>query len=634
MFISPSCESDFDCYLEAHNQKDLLRFITCGSVDDGKSTLIGRILYESDLIYSDQLSALTTDSKKYGTTEDQLDLALLVDGLIAEREQGITIDVAYRFFSTMQRKFIVADTPGHEQYTRNMATGASTAQAAVVIVDARKGILMQTRRHSFIVQMLGVQHIILAVNKMDLVAYQQTVFDEISEEFKQFMHSLNPNVGVDVVPISALKGVNVTRNALETPWYQGHTLLQYLEQIPSALPGDEQSFRMPVQWVNRPHQNFRGFAGRIAAGTIRPGDRLRILPGQQETHVSRIVSYEGDLSEARAGQSITLTLADECDVSRGNLLVAAQDVCSIADQFSVRLIWMSEVAMVSARQYLFKCNTATGLCTLSKPKHRIDLASLQHVPVEEFHLNEIGDCDLFLDRSIAFEPYELNKELGGFILIDRVTQATVAAGFIQSALKRAPQVPEQIVMVNKSQRAAIKGHKPAVLWFTGLSGAGKSTIANLVERELNALALHSMLLDGDYIRHVLNRDLDFSISGRAENIRRIVEIAKLMSDAGLITLVSFISPFQAERAMARERIGQEQFLEIFVDVPLDVAEARDVKGLYKKARAGVIDNFTGISSPYEAPVNPDLHLPTSVIGLVEAVERVMKLLRERKIIGV
>lgn len=631
MRIDSLALTDFTSYLNEHNQKDLLRFITCGSVDDGKSTLIGRMLHESQLIHDDQLHALASDSKKYGTTGEELDLALLVDGLTSEREQGITIDVAYRFFATKKRKFIVADTPGHEQYTRNMATGASTAQVAVVLVDARKGVITQTRRHSFIVAMLGVKHIVLAVNKMDLVNYDQAVFDQIKTAYQMFAQSL----GIEefyAIPISATKGVNITNLSAQTPWFYSPTLLQYLEKVPCESPPEHQHFRMAVQLVNRRNQDFRGFAGRISSGLIKAGDAIRILPGNQLTTISRIASYDGDLAQARAGQSITLTLSDELDISRGTMFSSVDNPCDLADQFSARLLWMNETPMVSGRQYLFKINTASVLCTPGKPKHRVDVNTLEYVAANELSLNEIGDCELFLDRSIAFEPYNTNRELGGFILIDRLTHATVGAGIIHSALRRSSQVPEQVLLVDKAQRAAIKAQKPVVLWFTGLSGAGKSTIANLVERELNALGKHSMLLDGDHIRHVLNRDLDFSASGRAENIRRITEIAKLMTDAGLITLVSFISPFQAEREMARQRIGSDQFLEIYVDVPLAVAESRDVKGLYKKARAGAIENFTGISSPYEIPEKPDLHLETTTISLNRSVELVISLLRKNKFI--
>lgn len=633
MHIRDLAQTDFTSYLNAHEQKDLLRFITCGSVDDGKSTLIGRLLYESQLIHEDQLHALAKDSKKYGTTAEELDLALLVDGLIAEREQGITIDVAYRFFASEKRKFIVADTPGHEQYTRNMATGASTAQVAIVIVDARKGIVMQTRRHSFIAALLGVRHIVLAINKMDLVDYQHATYEKIKSDYQQFAQSIHLDA-VCTIPISALKGDNITQKSKQMPWYHGPTLIHYLEEVQITAQPEQQPFRMAVQWVNRRHQDFRGFAGRIASGSIRPGDVIKLLPGKQQSTVTRIVSYDGDLAEAHAGQSITLTLSEELDISRGTLFSSVDTPCDTADQFAVSLLWMHETPMVSGRQYLLKSSATTTICTLGKPKHRVDVNTLEHLAAHEFGLNEIGDCDLFLERPIAFEPYENNKDLGSFILIDRTNHATVAAGFIRSALRHLAQLPQHEVLISKTQRAAIKGQKPVVLWFTGLSGAGKSTLANLVEHELNHLGKHSMLLDGDHIRHGLNRDLDFSISGRAENIRRITEVAKLMTDAGLITLVSFISPFQAERDMARERIGKEQFLEIYVDVPLAIAEERDVKGLYKKARAGEINEFTGISSPYETPEKPDLHLNTALLSPHQAMERIMALLKERDFIRI
>ncbi|CEG56223.1 sulfate adenylyltransferase subunit CysN [Legionella fallonii] len=632
MYKDDLAKTDFTSYLNMHDQKDLLRFITCGSVDDGKSTLIGRLLYESQLIYDDQLCALTKDSKKFGTTNEELDLALLVDGLIAEREQGITIDVAYRYFTTAKRKFIVADTPGHEQYTRNMATGASTAHAAVIIIDARKGVLTQTRRHSFIVNMLGVQHLILAVNKMDLVQYDQNVYERIKTEYQQFAQSLGIQQ-VYSIPISALKEDNVVKQSSHMPWYQGPSLLQYLEEIPVESSRRLEPFRMAVQWVNRPHLDFRGITGRVISGTIKPGDTIKILPGNQQTTVSRIVSYDGDLQQAQAGQSITITVSDELDISRGDMLCSAEKPCEVADQFAVSLLWMSETPMVASRQYLFKSNTMTTLCTLGKPKHCIDMHTLSHLATNDFRLNDIGDCDLFLERSIAYSSYKTNKELGSFILIDRLTHATVAAGFIHSQLRYLSQSPGQAFSVNKNHRAAIKGQKPVVLWFTGLSGSGKSTIANLVEYELNLKRKHSMLLDGDLIRHGLNRDLDFSVSGRAENIRRVIEIAKLMVDAGLITLVSFISPFQEERDRARKYIGQEQFLELFVDAPLAVVEQRDVKGLYKKARLGEITEFTGISSPYEAPLAPDLHINTEILTPHQAMQSVIELLVKRNFIG-
>lgn len=632
MYKNAITNKDWTDYLNQHDQKSILRFITCGSVDDGKSTLIGRILYESQLIYDDQLQALASDSKKFGTTEEELDLALLMDGLLAEREQGITIDVAYRYFSTDKRKFIVADTPGHEQYTRNMATGASTAQAAVVLVDARKGVITQTRRHSYIVSTLGVKHIILAVNKMDLMHYDEAVYQAITNDYLAFAKALDVKT-ICTIPISALKGANITHTSGHMPWYKGPSLMQYLETIPCADELQTKAFRMPVQLVQRPDQDFRGFSGRIASGTVKPGDAVLVLPGNQKTRIASIVSFDGEKQQAISGESITLTLSDEVDVSRGCLLAAAEAPCEVSDRFSCRMVWMHETPMRSGRQYLFKSNTITALCTPGKPKYRVDINTMDHLAVNEFNLNDIGDCDLFLDRPIAFEAYECNRELGGFILIDKLSHATVGAGFIQSSLALSRENPSEIILVTKEQRAAIKDQKPVVLWFTGLSGAGKSTIANQLEYELNARGKHSMLLDGDYVRHVLNRDLGFGESDRAENIRRMSELAKLMTDAGLITLVSIISPYQADRDLARERIGTDQFLEIFVEVPLDVAEARDVKGLYKKAREGIITNFTGISSPYEAPKAPDLRIDTSCLSVRQSVDKVLALLKERGVIN-
>lgn len=625
MHVSSLVTTDFTSYLNQHDQKDLLRFITCGSVDDGKSTLIGRLLFESQLIYDDQLNALIADSKKFGTTQDELDLALLVDGLSSEREQGITIDVAYRFFSTDKRKFIVADTPGHEQYTRNMATGASTAHAAVLIIDARKGIVTQTRRHSFILSTFGVKNIILAINKMDLVHYEQSIYEQIKEDYLEFAHSLD-FTQIVAIPVSALKGDNIIQASAHMPWHQGRTLIQHLEQMEIRQLAKEQAFRMPIQWVNRRHHDFRGFAGFIASGSIKPEDSIAVMPGNRQVTVKRIVTYDGDLPEAKAGQSITLTLDQEIDISRGDVFCSLDKPCATADQFKVSLLWMHESPMVSSRQYLFKSHTVTSLCSLGKPQYRIDVNNGEHLAAQEFQLNELGCCELFLDKPIAYETYKENTQLGSFILIDKLTHATVAAGLILSELRQLTHLPKQSILINPGHRAAIKGQKPVVLWFTGLSGAGKSTIANLLEYELNARRKHSMLLDGDLIRHGLNRDLDFSVSGRAENIRRIVELAKLMTDAGLITLVSFISPFKAEREMAREQIGHDRFLEIHVDVPLSVAESRDVKGLYKKARAGELSDFTGISSPYESPETPDLRLDTSVITPEQAVQSIIDLL--------
>jgi len=614
-----------------HATKSLLRFITCGSVDDGKSTFIGRLLHETHMIYDDELSALTADSKAFGTTGGGLDFALLMDGLAAEREQKITIDVAYRFFTTEKRKFIVADLPGHEQYTRNMATGASTADLAIVMVDARKGILTQTRRHSFIVAMLGVKHIMLVVNKMDLVNYDRKIYENIAADYTAFARTLGIPI-IQTLPISALKGDNIVTLSAHTPWYKDLSVIQYLETIECAQTIENQPFRMYVQWVNRPHLNFRGFAGRVASGVIRPGDQIKILPSGKETTIDRIVTFDGDLSVAIAGQSITCTLTDEIDVSRGDVLALATAPCGVAEQFNVNLLWLSETPMVAGRQYIIKIGTATALCTPNQPKYHIDTNTMQHMPAKHLELNEIGVCDIALNRPIAFEPYAINRELGSFILIDRMTNDTVAAGLINFALYRSTNVHRQNLLVDKTMRAEIKMQKPLVLWLTGLSGSGKSTIANLVEQELNKLGKHTMLLDGDNIRHGLNRDLGFTEAARAENIRRIAEVAKLMTDAGLITLVSFISPFATERAMARDLIGSEQFVEIFVDAPLDVVELRDSKGLYKKARAGLIQNFTGIGSRYEAPQSPDLRLETAKLSPNDAATSVMKLLRLRGII--
>lgn len=617
---------DFTAYLNAHETKSLLRFITCGSVDDGKSTLIGRLLFESQLIYEDQLTALASDSKKFGTTGDDFDFALLVDGLASEREQGITIDVAYRFFSTDKRKFIVADTPGHEQYTRNMATGASTAELAVVMIDARKGVLTQTRRHTFIVSMLGVKQIVLAVNKMDLMDYDQANFEAIVKEYISFAEQLGLK-NIQVIPVSALKGDNILNVSERMPWYTGPTLMQHLENVSIEQDCNEQPFRMPVQWVNRPNLDFRGFSGRVAAGSVKPGQRIKILPGAKETTVSRITTYDGDLDTAITGQSITLTLNDEIDISRGDVLATAESPCEAADQFETKLLWMSENPMIARRQYLLKTATTSALCTPSRPKYRIDVNTMEELAAKELTLNEIGCCEVALDRMIAFESYESNRELGSFILIDRMNNETVAVGLINFALRRSTNVHRQALTVDPSMRAAIKNHKPFVLWLTGLSGAGKSTIANLVEKELNAQGKHTMLLDGDNIRHGLNRNLGFTETDRAENIRRIAEVAKLMLDAGLITIVSFISPFTAEREMARRLIGEANFCEIFIDVPLHVAEERDVKGLYKKAKAGAIKNFTGIDSRYEVPKSPDLTLNTETLSPEEAAEQLLSLIQ-------
>lgn len=601
---------DIDAYLDAHQHKSLLRFITCGSVDDGKSTLIGRLLYDSKMIFEDQLTALQSDSAKHGTQGEEIDFALLVDGLAAEREQGITIDVAYRFFTTEKRKFIVADTPGHEQYTRNMVTGASTADLAVILIDARKGVLQQTRRHSYLVHLLGIRHVVLAVNKMDLVGYDQATFDSIVADYRAFATS----IGIEqftAIPISGFKGDNITALSANTPWYTGPALIAHLESVEvDAAAAQGQPFRMPVQWVNRPNLDFRGFAGQIASGTIRPGDAVRIVPSGKTSTVARIVSFAGDLDEGVAGQSVTLTLADEVDCSRGDLIAAAGDPPQASDQFCATFVWMDEEVMKPGRGYWLKLGTQMVTATVQPPKYEIDVNSLDHLAAKTLGLNGIGVAEFATDRPIAFEPYATSRQLGGFILIDKFTNATVAAGMIEFSLRRAENVHWQPVSITRDDHAGMKNQRPKVLWFTGLSGSGKSTIANEVEKQLFVMNRHTFLLDGDNVRHGLNRDLGFTEADRIENIRRVGEVAKLMADAGLIVLTAFISPFRAERQMVREMLQDGEFIEIFVDTPLSVAEGRDVKGLYKKARSGQLKNFTGIDSPYEPPENPEIRVNT------------------------
>jgi bifunctional enzyme CysN/CysC len=608
--VSDLIATDIEGYLHAHEHKSLLRFITCGSVDDGKSTLIGRLLYESHLVFEDHLEALEVDSKKVGTQGGDLDFALLVDGLAAEREQGITIDVAYRFFSTEKRKFIVADTPGHEQYTRNMVTGASTAELAVILIDARRGVLTQTRRHSFLVSLLGIRKVVLAINKLDIVDYSHDVFNRIEEEYRAFAHE----IGLDdivCIPISALKGDNITEPSPNTPWYHGPTLIGYLEVVDIDDADRAAPFRFPVQWVNRPDLDFRGFAGLIASGTVRAGDRVRVLPAGTESTVARLVTMDGDLDEAVAGQSITITLADEVDVSRGDVLVAARAPASVADQFEAHIIWMHDHEMLPGRPYLLKIGTRTVGATVAQPKYKINVNTLEHVAARTLHLNEIGVCNLNLDQAIPFDPYVENRDTGGFILIDRRSNATVGVGLLHFALRRADNVHWQAIEVNKDAHAAMKGQRPCVVWFTGLSGAGKSTTANLVEKQLHAMGRHTYLLDGDNVRHGLNKDLGFTEAERVENIRRVAEVARIMVDAGLIVLVSFISPYRAEREWARELVGDDEFCEVFVDTSLEVAEQRDRKGLYAKARRGELRNFTGIDSAYEPPEHPEVHIKTA-----------------------
>ncbi|MGC1304148.1 MAG: sulfate adenylyltransferase subunit CysN [Caulobacteraceae bacterium] len=623
---------DIDAYLESHQAKSLLRFITCGSVDDGKSTLIGRLLYDSRMIFEDQLAALEADSKRVGTQGQDIDFALLVDGLAAEREQGITIDVAYRFFSTDRRKFIVADTPGHEQYTRNMVTGVSTADLAVILVDARKGVLTQTRRHSYLAHLLGIRHLVLAVNKMDLIGYDQASYEAILDDYRAFAASIGAQDFI-AIPISGLAGDNIASRSPNMSWYAGPSLIEHLEAVELDVAADQgQPFRMPVQWVSRPNLDFRGFAGLIASGDVKPGDPVRVLPSGRASTVARIVAFDGDLDRAVAGQSVTLTLADEIDCSRGDIIALADQPPEVADQFESTLVWMAEEPLLSGRPYWLKLGTRLVGATVTEIKHKINVNTLEHLAAKTLELNGIAICNISLDQPVAFEPYARSKDLGGFVLIDRMTNATVAAGMIGFALRRAHNIHWQALDVSRESRAAAKGQKPAVLWFTGLSGAGKSTIANLVEKKLQAEGRHTYLLDGDNVRHGLNRDLGFTDADRVENIRRVAEVARLMADAGLIVLVSFISPFRAERDMARAMLPEGEFFEVFVDTPLAVAEQRDVKGLYKKARAGQLKHFTGVDSPYEAPETPELRLAAAQGQPADHAETVVALLRERGVI--
>ena len=625
--------TDIEQYLKAHENKSLLRFITCGSVDDGKSTLIGRLLYESKMLFEDQLAAVEADSKKFGTQGDEIDFALLVDGLAAEREQGITIDVAYRFFSTDKRKFIVADTPGHEQYTRNMVTGASTADVAILMVDSRRGILTQTRRHSYLVKLLGIRHVLVAINKMDLVDYSEKTFNDIVDAYCDFA----ARIGLDnptFIPLSAFKGDNITDPSSAMPWYHGTTLMGYLETVEIDDERMQRApFRLPVQWVNRPNLDFRGFAGTIAGGVIRPGDRIRVQPSGRESTVARIVTRGGDLEQAVSGQSITLTLNDEIDISRGDVISTVDAPAETADQFEITLVWMHDEPLLPGRPYLLKIGTKTVTATITDIKYQVNVNTLEHVAAKTLELNAIGVCNLSLDRQIAFDPYQDNRDTGGFILIDRLSNNTVGAGLLHFALRRAHNIHLQHMDVDKIARASIKHQQGCVLWFTGLSGAGKSAIANLVEQKLHGLGHHTYLLDGDNVRHGLNKDLGFTDADRVENIRRVGEVARLMVDAGLIVLTAFISPFRAERSMARSLVEEGEFVEVFVDTPLEVAEQRDVKGLYKKARRGELKNFTGIDSPYEAPEEPEIRLDTTRLSLEAAADAAIATLRLRGIIS-
>jgi len=617
---------DINAYLKAHQHKSLLRFITCGSVDDGKSTLIGRLLYDSKMIFEDQLEQLESDSKKLGTQGDEIDFALLVDGLAAEREQGITIDVAYRFFATDKRKFIVADTPGHEQYTRNMVTGASTADLAIILIDARKGVLTQTRRHSYLCHLIGINNIVLAVNKMDLVNYEQETFDQIVEEYKHFA----TEIGIDkftALPISGFKGDNITAVSKNTPWYQGSPLMHHLETVNlEQVHDDQDAFRMPVQWVNRPNLDFRGFCGKIASGQVRPGDEVRILPSGKTSHIDRIVTQDGDLDIAQKDQSVTLTLRDEVDCSRGQIITAAKEPLEVADQFETTLIWMEEEALTPGRAYYLKVGAQTVSATVAEPKYQINVNTLDHSAAKTLELNAIGVANITTDRAIPFAPYSENRELGGFILIDKITNATVAAGLINFALRRAQNIHWQATDINRDHHANLKNQKPAVLWLTGLSGSGKSTIANAIEKKLAGMNRHTFLLDGDNVRHGLNKDLGFTDADRIENIRRVGEVARLMTDAGLIVITAFISPFRAERTMVREMMQPGEFVEVFIDTPLNIAEQRDVKGLYAKARAGELKNFTGIDSPYETPENPEIIIDTTQMDIETAADKIIQVL--------
>ena len=601
MTIAASSEAEIET-------RPALRFITCGSVDDGKSTLIGRLLYEQQLIFDDQLSALERDSRKHGTVGEEVDFALLLDGLEAEREQGITIDVAYRYFATLRRSFIVADTPGHEQYTRNMATGASNADLAVLLVDARKGLLAQTRRHAIIAGMLGIRHVVLAVNKIDLVGFDRAVFDDIVGAFNDFAATLGFK-SITAIPLSARFGDNVSEKSTRTPWYDGPVLVEFLEQVDVEDDRLGKPFRMPVQWVNRPDQSFRGFCGTIASGTVTSGDEIVVLPSGRTTKVREVLAAGGDAA-AQAGDSATLTLADEIDIARGDMLATPQARPQVADQFAAHIVWMSPEALLPGRSYLMKVNHNTVAATVTDLKHRIDIHSLAKLAAKTLTLNEVGVCNLSVARPIAVDSYSDNRDTGAFILIDRYTNETVAAGMIDFALRRATNIHRHHYSVSKPVRTALMHHKPAVLWFTGLSGSGKSTIANLVESGLHARGAHTMLLDGDNVRHGLNKDLGFTEADRVENIRRVGEVAKLMTEAGLIVLCSFISPFTAERRLAREMLPEGEFIEIFVDTPLEDCIARDPKGLYRRALAGEIKNFTGIGQPYEPPERPEMHLHT------------------------
>jgi bifunctional enzyme CysN/CysC len=621
--VSDLISADIDAYLLQHQHKSLLRFITCGSVDDGKSTLIGRLLYDSKMIFEDQLAALEADSKRVGTQGQNIDFALLVDGLAAEREQGITIDVAYRFFATDKRKFIVADTPGHEQYTRNMVTGASTADLAVILIDARKGVLTQTRRHSYLAHLIGIRNLVLAVNKMDLIGYDEAKYDAIVANYRDFASSIGITQFLDM-PISGLAGDNITNRSANMPWYRGATLLEHLETVELDVNADQaRPFRMPVQWVNRPNLDFRGFSGLIAAGTVRKGDAIKVLPSGKRSTISRISTMDGDVEDAVAGQAVTLCLADEVDCSRGNVIAQADQPPEAADQFEATVVWMADDEMLPGRPYWLKLGTQMATVQIQAPKYQVNVNTMEHLAAKTLELNAIGVANLSTDRPLVFEPYPQSRDLGGFIIIDKLTNATVGAGLIHFALRRSTNIHWQKLDVSREVHASLKNQRAAVLWFTGLSGAGKSTIANLVEQKLVRMNRHTFLLDGDNVRHGLNKDLGFADADRVENIRRVGEVAKLMTDAGLIVITAFISPFRAERDMVRRMIAPGEFFEIHIDTPLAAAEKRDVKGLYMKARSGQLKNFTGIDSPYEAPDSPEIHIDTTKLTAEQAAELIV-----------
>jgi bifunctional enzyme CysN/CysC len=622
--VSELIGQDIEAYLQSHQHKSLLRFITCGSVDDGKSTLIGRLLYDAKMIFEDQLKALEADSKRIGTQGQNIDFALLVDGLAAEREQGITIDVAYRFFSTEKRKFIVADTPGHEQYTRNMVTGASTADVAVVLIDARKGVLTQTKRHSYLVKLMGIRRIVLAINKMDMVGYSQDVFNAINDDYRSFSKQLG-DLEVSSIPISALQGDNINSLSPQMPWYTGTSLMAYLETVQIEqnrlrnLP-----FRMPIQWVNRPHQDFRGFCGTVASGIVKVGDRIRVKPLGREVNVASIVTKDGNLTQAEAGQSITLTLTEEVDVSRGDLFSDTNPPATVANQFQAHLVWMTEAPLLPGRNYWLKCGSQLVNANVNQIKHQINVNTLEHIPTDELELNAVAECNLTTDKDLIFDNYADNSSTGSFVLIDRINHLTVAAGVIDHPMRKALDIHPQHFQINKDARAKLNNQKPCVIWFTGLSGSGKSTIANELEKKFYALGHSTYVLDGDNVRHGLNRDLGFSQEDRVENIRRVAEVAKLMVDAGLIVLATFISPFRSDRELARAIFKEGEFFEVYVDTPLEVCEQRDPKGLYKKVRKGEINNFTGVNSPYEAPQLPELVVNTVEQPLEKIIEVLCK----------